>query len=959
MTDTPTKPEIKKRSFWRKRRFLYCLKITVIVVCIADWYCEAHGLPAKLHHYIETLLKRKTLTFKADKIQLGIFNGIVFTNPQLEDPELAPEPILIASQIRFPLYSSLLPLSTIIVENGTLHIPLFPEFGEEGYNDVLRIQNLNAQVEIEHTDLKVSYMSANMDNINLNGSGIFNNIMSRVYEGLLRRFRAKKEDAVPLLNNQSLAELIQGIDIEVRRSLALSLIKLNKKNFPTPLDVTVHMSHFDLQMSQNHDVTISGKTQSFSYENIAVENASAKLRILGDKINLEQVSIELADDNNLAGSGELDSKSKNITGTLTGTMRPSLINRITERHFIGDLQDHLNIGVEPVPFSVDLNKYSFVTGLYDIDVKTLLAKVEIHNNTLSDVETTINLTNKKVLCRQLKGNLGADGHISANFEYTPGKLSAELEGAIKFDSLHSIIKKFPISTQLDSYKLKSTETLTFASSLLIDPNKNIFESNINIKLPQLLINTVKIKNIDTSLSYDGENVTSKGLKLELENGTKIKSRLSYNPEQETIVSSLTSKGSPVPLLDLLPQTEKLAVEEQMKLIDWPEDSDLVDLTIDSYYDWSETAQFSMYGDLVINNFSLKNNPFSYAAATFMVNYKKSIWNTLLPVIMLERPEGQAMMALSYTRKQPAPSHNNSNIPDSTKAKQKFIFKIESSLTGNVVLDMFVKGWNPDIINFPNSSNVKVLGKIDSENRKDDYAHIEILDSDYIWNELYMTHVSCNSFYRNGHLSFSNATGKISGGDITVDHESWLTNNNSKTKVSVKNANLTELLKQCKITLPTSEKQGNVSLNFNVNGTAKNDQQPDLYGTGSFQVTDSDLWAIPVLSSLQSLIDKSWTLNKFGKISSLDSTFSFEKDHIHANSIETDGSIISLSGSGDYYWPTKEYEFKVQAKVLKDALPFKLMTLALSPLSWFFEARLIGNGSENRWESTRTYKELFR
>jgi len=961
MTDAASETGIKKkkRPFFKRRLLLYGTKALILLFCACDWYFETEGLPPRLHNYVERRLRHDSFRFTADKIHVGLINGIVFSNPKLVDRVLSPRPIFSASKLQFTLYSSLIPLSTAIIEDGEIRVPLFPEMGKEGDYDILHIKNLNAMLEADDQDLIVNYASWQIENIIFKGEGIFDKVLPNIMERLGRKTAKNKPVTAPPITYFTLSDLIKNIPLDERRTGYLFMKRFNKENFPRPVSCNVDLLRFDSKDYKNSNITVSGKAQRFTFGNLPVTNAQAKINIQNSSLNVDSFDIEFGNEHKIHATGEFSLPKQKGSAKIKGTLTPQIIKRLTRKQTFPWEKHNVDLKSETLSFNADLDEFSTATKKYSAKIDAEYPTATVDGNKLTNIKTSLKLNNRHIRCSSFTANLIEGGDLRGNFDYKPGRLSAELAGSIKFELLNKVLEGTPVLKQINEYKITSKKEITFKTSLLTDPANKLFEAKADLSIPKLSINSHSFSDISTSLSYDGDVIKSKNLRLTLNNGTLLKANTTYSPADNTAVSSLTCKGNPLPVLDILSEKQKEQIMGKMKLITWPEKSDLVDLTVDLYLDWSKEFFCSLYGDLAINDFFVKGYPFTYGATTGFAHFNKIEVKATLPVIMLERPEGQALMAISFDEVK-KDDYDPANVNNRTSFKEKsLLFKVDSSLTGNVLLDLFVKHWNPEVVNFPQSAAARVEGIINFTTKYGDYADIEVLDSTFLWNGIQLDHVSANCNYNDGHLSFDNATAKFHGGDVKVSHDSWFGADKSKTIASIKNANFTDLLQHYDFPIAKGNKPGRLDLNLNVNSLSPDDKPTEYYGTGNVKVSDADLWGVPVLRSLQSLIDNSWSLNQFGKVSSLDSTFTLEKDHIHANSVETDGSIIALSGEGDYYWTNKNYEFKVQAKVLKNALPFKLMSYALSPLTWFFEARLVGTGSDNKWESTRTYKELFR
>lgn len=955
MTDITNEIETKdnpiKRKAWKRRTALYFIKAVVIIACLCDWYFEKKGIPRKLQDYVEKKLQYDSFSLTADKIYIGLINGIVFANPKLVDRKLTDKPILTASAIKLPLYNSLVPLKSFIIEGGDINIPLFPETGDEGAGDMLSIRDIDASVEVDKQNLEILYASCKIKNVELNASGILNNIISQI----ISINKKNKNEIQAKTSFLTLRNVITNIPYDTRSMFYKFLMKFDKSHFPTPLSSTIHIERFNMLNYRENDITVMSKAMNFSYGTLPIQKMISNIHIKNSYLNLESINVNFDNLHKCQMTGVIDISRGSINGNIDGSITPKMLSKLMPNNKL--IESKLfNFNGTDITFNSNLTKYSYLTGIYEAKLNVEVPSITISGNNFTNIHSIMTLRNDEVICDSLTASLDHNGTIEANFTFGRNKLQANAKGDISFSNICSLINKPVFNGQLDAYGIKSDDHVKFSSILNVDPANRVHNTSIKFSIPQVTVGTIPLKNIETQLSYDGELITVNKMNAELANGTKLRTAFSFSPKDKTVVTYLVSQGNPIPLLDQLPNSLREKIDDEMQLFKLPDNPEDVDITLNAYVDWSDDVKASIYGDIVLNNFAVKQHTFKYGASTFLANYKDSRWNMLLPVIMLERPEGQATMSLAFTERDDTivkGSHHKQGTPI-----KDFDFNIDSTLEGNVVLDLFVRNWDKDVVNFPQSTIAKVEGTLDYIDDDKDNAEIKITDADYFWDKIEVKHVSTTCLYKYRYLQVIDATGKVSGGDIVVNNESWFNQDKSKTTVSIKNANFTDIIKQYDVSLPTGKKPGKLTLNIKVDGKHPKDKKPEFYGSGDLKIIDIDLWSIPVLSSLQSLIDESWSLNKFGKITSLESKFTIDNDHIHTDSIETNGNIFSLTGKGDYYWESTKHSFTVQVKVLKNALPFKLVSFAFSPLSWFFEAQLTGDKNSSKWESKRK-KQLFK
>jgi hypothetical protein len=137
----------------------------------------------------------------------------------------------------------------------------------------------------------------------------------------------------------------------------------------------------------------------------------------------------------------------------------------------------------------------------------------------------------------------------------------------------------------------------------------------------------------------------------------------------------------------------------------------------------------------------------------------------------------------------------------------------------------------------------------------------------------------------------------------------------------------------------------------------------LTGGGQLDVTEGDLWRVPVLSQLGALLDlpllhriSRGNATGLGQISALRADLIFDGERVSVPHFFTDGTVISLSGTGEYSWRTDRLEFDVVGEAFRQM--GGLVSFVTSPISWVFNARLSGTSKEYRWRMNNALKRAL-
>ena len=135
----------------------------------------------------------------------------------------------------------------------------------------------------------------------------------------------------------------------------------------------------------------------------------------------------------------------------------------------------------------------------------------------------------------------------------------------------------------------------------------------------------------------------------------------------------------------------------------------------------------------------------------------------------------------------------------------------------------------------------------------------------------------------------------------------------------------------------------------------------MEGTGHISIHDADLWHVPLLTSLGRLLSVG-TFNLFsrkktsrlGTISKLKATIECQGKRIFFPEIKTDGTVVALSGSGEYDLEEKQMDFLISGHFLKN---LSIINWLLRPLSWAFKAELVGKPSDYNWHLRSGWRKL--
>jgi hypothetical protein len=97
------------------------------------------------------------------------------------------------------------------------------------------------------------------------------------------------------------------------------------------------------------------------------------------------------------------------------------------------------------------------------------------------------------------------------------------------------------------------------------------------------------------------------------------------------------------------------------------------------------------------------------------------------------------------------------------------------------------------------------------------------------------------------------------------------------------------------------------------------------------------------------------LSSLGTITRLDADLDFNGDRLLVPNLKTDGTIVSLRGSGEYSWESSRLFFQVTGHTLSKV---GILSFALRPLSWVFNAELTGTTDDYKWRMVTAFEKAL-
>ncbi len=131
----------------------------------------------------------------------------------------------------------------------------------------------------------------------------------------------------------------------------------------------------------------------------------------------------------------------------------------------------------------------------------------------------------------------------------------------------------------------------------------------------------------------------------------------------------------------------------------------------------------------------------------------------------------------------------------------------------------------------------------------------------------------------------------------------------------------------------------------------------VVGEGRLKITEGHLFQLPLLGGLSSLLSKIYPGFGFATQTAFESSFTVANRKFHSNDAFLKGSLISVSGQGDYYMDSR-VDVNAQVQALRSGSLASVLRLITYPVTKLLEFHLGGNLKEPRWRPVNLPKEVF-
>ncbi len=153
-------------------------------------------------------------------------------------------------------------------------------------------------------------------------------------------------------------------------------------------------------------------------------------------------------------------------------------------------------------------------------------------------------------------------------------------------------------------------------------------------------------------------------------------------------------------------------------------------------------------------------------------------------------------------------------------------------------------------------------------------------------------------------------------------------------------------------------QGIMGLRLKLTGILGSNRGRSAAGHGSISVREGHIQQIPLFGGLSRILAKVYPGLGFMRQTDLRSDFEVSGLTLKSEKVLVEGNIFTIQGDGTYQLQSKELNFDVEFKLLRDGAVGTVVQLVTTPISKLLEFDLKGTPEDPRWRPKSLPKELF-
>lgn len=403
-----------KKIRYKRRLIIYSALIFVILFSITDYYFETFGLPEFAKLEIKERLKERGFDFEFDVLKCGVINGIVLTQPLLKDPQFSNNPIFSAKKMEIMLKPSwsgkyFIALDAFEIESGSLAIPFFPEYGLEGENDIINIEDFDAEISLNSKELEVRYFSGKLSPFRFTAAGSLKNVFLPFISSSDSSKNSKE-------NNSSFSAIptIISIPYSTRAQIYRKFLEIKNERVFNGRPELRFVFNIDTLDPNSSTMKADVKFPSFTFSGLMIKKIDTRLSYFKQKLVLDEMMIELFDIGKIELDGSLNVNTGKIDGNVKGKLSPSEIKEIL-KIFEYELPVTLKFSKE-ISFKMALNDFSLDSFQTNLAFEVNIPKATFKSVKMFNIQSELQLSDHKLSASKLTFYT-LKNKVSGNFQY--------------------------------------------------------------------------------------------------------------------------------------------------------------------------------------------------------------------------------------------------------------------------------------------------------------------------------------------------------------------------------------------------------------------------------------------------------------------------------------------------------------------------------------------------------------
>lgn len=156
---------------------------------------------------------------------------------------------------------------------------------------------------------------------------------------------------------------------------------------------------------------------------------------------------------------------------------------------------------------------------------------------------------------------------------------------------------------------------------------------------------------------------------------------------------------------------------------------------------------------------------------------------------------------------------------------------------------------------------------------------------------------------------------------------------------------------------SSKYKGELSGEAEVRGIVGEGKGGTVVGRGRLRIKKGTIFQIPLFGGLSQMLSRVYPGLGFATQTDFKSSFTISKRRLRTEDAMLEGSVLSASGQGYYYFNEK-LDINVQVQLLRNGAVASVVRLITFPVTKLLEFHLGGHLSDPRWRPVNLPKELF-